>query len=52
MSMMTLSVNQIMLAIAARAMENPPLERTAAAVYLIRGRTSRVRRRGRSTSSR
>ena len=31
---------------------NPPLERTAAAVYFTCGRASRVRRRGRSTASR
>jgi hypothetical protein len=29
---------------------NPPLERTAAAVYFTCGRASRVRRRGRSTA--
>src|SRR3954463_14110979 len=33
-------------------MHNPPLERTAAAVYFICGWTSRVRRRGRSTALR
>jgi hypothetical protein len=32
--------------------DNPPLERTAAAVYFTCGRASRVRRRGRSTASR
>jgi len=31
---------------------NPPLERTAAAVYFDCGRASRVRRRGRSTALR
>src|SRR3954468_19978686 len=31
---------------------NPPLDRTAAAVYFTRGRASRVRRRGRSTALR
>src|SRR6059058_4697492 len=31
---------------------NPPLERTAAAVYFTCGRASRVRRRGRSTALR
>jgi len=32
--------------------DNPPLERTAAAVYFNCGRASRVRRRGRSTALR
>ena len=35
-----------------RKRDNPPLERTAAAVYFICGRASRVRRRGRSTAFR
>jgi len=34
------------------AMDNPPLERTAGAVYFTGGRASRVRRRGRSTALR
>ena len=33
-------------------LHNPPLERTAAAVYFTCGRASRVRRRGRSTAIR
>src|SRR5215471_11993977 len=37
---------------AATAPDNPPLERTAAAVYFVCGRASRVRRRGRSTAFR
>src|SRR5688500_16956092 len=37
---------------AVRPPHNPPLERTAAAVYFTCGRASRVRRRGRSTASR
>src|SRR5439155_5644576 len=37
---------------AARSADNPPLERTAAAVYFTSGRASRVRRRGRSTAIR
>src|SRR5688572_2981229 len=35
-----------------RPLNNPPLERTAAAVYFSCGRASLVRRRGRSTASR
>src|SRR5688500_11915040 len=35
-----------------RTADNPPLERTAAAVYFTCGRASRVRRRGRSTALR
>src|SRR5262249_26831718 len=38
--------------VAERPRDNPPLERTAAAVYFTRGRASRVRRRGRSTALR
>jgi hypothetical protein len=38
--------------VAARLLHNQPLERTAAAVYFICDRASRVRRRGRSTALR
>src|SRR5438874_2326425 len=37
---------------ATRPLNNPPLERTAAAVYFSCGRSSRVRRRGRSAALR
>src|SRR5262245_1950647 len=38
--------------LAVRPPDNPPLERTAAAVYFVCGRASRVRRRGRSMALR